>query len=217
MTDVGKDGTVNDMAYDAEGNLHLAWYDVRRHNLKYARQDAATGGWETTASGGNLLGTSLTDWKFLHGGEASVTFRVAFDSTANTYFLNTVFGPNTGSGIWMQWIGSLGFWNFRVDGTQRNFVAASVPTAGQMYVVTYTWAADGSAKVYLDGVEVASWVAGSFTYNTNDQSSKLVIGSAYQTGLNSSDMTVTDVIIGTEYVDATQALAFYDGLDGLRS
>lgn len=179
--------------------------------------DAATGGWETTSAGGNLLGASLTDWKFLHGGGASITFRAAIDTAVNTYFLNTQWGPNPGSGAQLAWVGAAGFWTLRVDSIGRNFIPASAPTTGQMYVVTCTWAADGSAKIYLDGVEVASWAAGSFAFNTNDQASKLVIGSAYQSGIGSSDMIVTDVIIGTEYVDATQALAIYNGLDGLRS
>lgn len=179
--------------------------------------DIATGGWATTPSGGNLLGASLVDWKFLHGGAASVTVRAAFDVTQNTYFLNTQWGPNPGTGVTLQWIGVLGRWYLRIGDAPRGFVPTSLPNSEQMYVITYTWAADGSAKIYLDGAEVATWAAGSFVFDGRDQASPFVLGSSYLSGIGSSNITMTDVIVGTEYVDATQALALYHGLNDLRS
>jgi hypothetical protein len=179
--------------------------------------DAATGGWETTSSGGNLLGASLTDWKFLHGGEASVTFRAAIDTADNAYLFNTLFGPNVGSGIWVYWAGGASRWTIRIGGIQRVSTPSVAPTDAQMHVFTFTWAADGSGEIYMDGVQVSTFSAGSFSYNTDDQASVGVLCSSYFTGLDSSDMIMTDAIFGTEHIDATQALAIYDGLDGLRS
>jgi hypothetical protein len=50
-------GSSNGIAYDALGNLHMAWYDESSHNLKYARR-AANGTWggTTTIDGGSMAG-----------------------------------------------------------------------------------------------------------------------------------------------------------------
>ena len=40
-------GSANDIAYDASGNLHFAWFDYSVGNLKYAVQSATSGQWST--------------------------------------------------------------------------------------------------------------------------------------------------------------------------
>lgn len=43
----GKDGTFNDIAYDASNNLHFAWYDAAAGRLKYAKKTGST--WSSVA------------------------------------------------------------------------------------------------------------------------------------------------------------------------
>jgi len=45
----GRGGTANDVKYDADGNLHFAWFDPAEGNLQYAVQDAGTGRWSAVA------------------------------------------------------------------------------------------------------------------------------------------------------------------------
>jgi hypothetical protein len=64
-------GTVNDIAYDSRGNLHMAWFDNKSHNLKYATRSAA-GVWsvvkivDKTANAGQFLSLAI-DRKGLAG------------------------------------------------------------------------------------------------------------------------------------------------------
>ena len=176
--------------------------------------DLASGGWETSVTGGCLVGASLTDWKPLHGGAATVVARGEYDPTQTSWVINTLYGPHTGSGIWIYWNKSSSRWIVRIGDRQYSMVPSVAPSA--MHTFVFTWDDLGQVDIYQDGVLVAT-ASASPLFSTDDQASVIVTNASYFTGLGSSDQIVTDIIIIDEYVDASQALALHDGLTAYRA
>ena len=176
--------------------------------------DEASGGWETSSTGGCLVGTSLTDWKPLHGGAASVVVRAEIDPAQTSWLVNTLYGPHTGSGIWIYWNSSSSRWVVRIGGRQYSLVPSTAPSS--MHTFAFAWDASGQLDIYQDGALVATASAAPL-FSTDDQASPLVTNASYLNGLGSSDQIVTDVILISEYIDASQALALHEGLTALRA
>ena len=178
--------------------------------------DAESGGWETSATGGNLLGSSLTTWKFLHGGAATVVFRAAIDTADDVYLLNTDWGPHAGEGALVQWIAGTARWVIRAADLSIVRVPTVPPTGGQMHIFAFTWDASGAAQIYQDGVLVVDASVAPPSFSQADQASQLVLGSAYFNGFHSSDLTITDALFFDEAIDAAQALELYTELAAYR-
>ena len=176
--------------------------------------DAASGGWETSSTGGCLVGTSLTDWKPLHGGAASVVVRAEIDPAQRSWLVNTLWGPHAGSGIWIYWNESAGRWTVRVGARAYNVTPSVAPST--MHTLAFAWDDLGQVDIYQDGALVGSASAEPL-FSADDQASPLVVGAGYFSGIQSSDQIVTDVILSDEYIDASQALALYDGLEAFRA
>ena len=174
--------------------------------------DAATNGWETSATGGCVVGASFTDWKFLHVGAASITSRVQIDPAQTAWIVNTLWGPHTGrSGVWIYWKPSSMQWVIRIGGRQYIATPSVSPSAGVMHTLTFSWDALGGVTVYQDGVLVAS-ASASPLFSALDQASVLVVGAGYFTGTQSSDQLVVHLLLFDEPLDAAQALAIHTGL-----
>jgi hypothetical protein len=179
--------------------------------------DAATGGWETSATGGNLLGSSLTAWKFLHGGAATVVFRAAIDIADDVYLLNTDWGPHAGEGALLQWTAGTARWVVRA--ADLSFVRAPTipPTGGQMHIFAFVWDATGAVQIYQDGVLVVDASVAPPSFSSANQARPLVLGSAYLNGFHSSDLPITDALFFDEAIDAAQALNLYTELAAYRA
>ena len=176
--------------------------------------DIDSGGWETSVTGGCLVGASLTAWKPLHGGAASVVSRAEIDPTQTSWVINTLWGPHAGSGVWAYWDPGSGRWIVRIGGRSYNMTPTVAPSG--LHTLIFTWDDLGQVRVYQDGALVASASVAPL-FSTDDQASPLVIGAGYFSGIQSSDQIVTDIIIFDEYVDASQALALHEGLTAYRA
>lgn len=176
--------------------------------------DAASGGWETSSTGGCLVGTSLTAWRPLHGGAASVVVRAEIDPAQTSWLVNTLYGPYSGSGIWIYWNGSSSRWVVRIGGRQYSLSPSTAPST--MHTLAFSWDASGQLDIYQDGALVATSSA-TPAFSTDDQASPIVTNASYLNGLASSDQIMTDVILLDEYIDADQVLAMHDGLTAFRA
>lgn len=157
-----------------------------------------------------LIGSSYTEYQFLHEEAASITFRIKMDPNKRTYFCNTDWGPETGEGIVFYWIETLQRWILRVAGTNLSHVG-DAPPDGEWCVITGTWGS-GGISIYLNGVLLANHSTEPAYTSGVQQASVFVLGAAYFAGNVSAWMKITDVVIGRGELDAAGALAMYEGL-----